>query len=127
MARWWPTGRPSGAIRMRPSIMEPRADGQWFERDAEGNETHWGRGLAWELPARLLLGWRIDSQWVYGPEFLTEVELTFVPAGDGSTLVTLEHRNLERFGADADKHAGQLGEGWPQFLAQYASYAKNQR
>jgi uncharacterized protein YndB with AHSA1/START domain len=126
MERWWPKGKTIGRNPHTAIVVEPRAGGQWFERDAEGNETHWGKVLAWEPPARLLLGWQINSQWAYDPEFLTEVELTFAAAGDDSTLVTLEHRNLERFGADADKQAKQIGEGWPKFLAEFAGYANTQ-
>ena len=121
MGHWWPKGigkAPHAAI-----VIEPRAGGQWFERDADGNETQWGKVLEWQPPSRLLLGWQINSQWDYDPELLTEVELTFVPAEGGGTLVTLEHRNLERFGADAARHAGKLDGGWPTHLAQYAQYA----
>ena len=57
-------------------VMEPRAGGRWFERDAEGSETHWGRGLAWEPPGRLLPGWQTGSQWVYRPDCLTGAGLT---------------------------------------------------
>jgi uncharacterized protein YndB with AHSA1/START domain len=66
----------------------------------------------------------LNSQFTYDPDFLTEVELTFAPRGAG-TLVTLEHRNLERFGDDADKLAGQLGGGWPTFLGHFASFLDN--
>ena len=41
----------------------------------------------------------------------------------GGAVVTLEHRNLERFGDDAEKVAAQLGGGWPQIMADYAGYA----
>jgi hypothetical protein len=37
--------------------------------------------------------------------------------------VTLEHRNLERFGVDAARHAGRLNGGWPTKLAALAAYA----
>jgi uncharacterized protein YndB with AHSA1/START domain len=123
MKHWWPKGRTIGKAPHVAIIVEPRAGGQWFERDAEGNETHWGKVLAWEPPSRLLLAWQINSQWAYDPNFLTEVELTFVPAEGGGTLVTLEHRNLERFGPDAARHAEKLRGGWPTHLADFAQYA----
>ena len=74
-------------------------------------------------PSRLLLGWQINSQWTYDPGFVTEVELTFVPAEGGGTLVRLEHRNLERFGADAAKHADLLRGGWPFYVGEFSKYA----
>jgi uncharacterized protein YndB with AHSA1/START domain len=123
MEQWWPKGRTVGKNPHVAIVLEPRVGGQWFERDAAGNETHWGKVLAWDPPSRLLLGWQLNSQWTYDPEMLTEVELTFVPAEGGGTLVTLEHRNLERFGADAAKHAETLSGGWPTRLADFAHYA----
>lgn len=101
------------AARWRPLV----------ERDAEGVETNWGKVLAWEPPTRLLLGWQLDSRFAYNPDFLTEVELTFAAAAAGGAVVTLEHRNLERFGDDAEKVAAQIGRGWPQIMADYAGYA----
>ena len=120
---WWPEGKTIGKNPHVAIVIEPRPGGGWFERDAEGNETRWGKVLAWEPPSRLLLGWQINTQWVYDPELVTEVELTFVPAEGGGTLVTLEHRDLERFGVDAEAHAGRLNGGWPAFLGRFAQYA----
>jgi uncharacterized protein YndB with AHSA1/START domain len=123
MEQWWPKGQTIGKSPHVAIVLEPRVGGRWFERDADGTETHWGKVLAWEPPARLLLGWQINSQWNYDPDFVTEVELTFAPAEGGGTLITLEHRNLERFGADAARHAERLGGGWPKHLAQFVEYA----
>jgi uncharacterized protein YndB with AHSA1/START domain len=123
MTQWWPKG---GTIAKAPHaaiILEPQPGGRWFERDADGNETHWGHVLAWEPPSRLLLAWQINTTWGYDPNLVTEVELTFAPADGGGTLVTLEHRHLERFGADAARHAERLGDGWPTRLAEFAHYA----
>jgi uncharacterized protein YndB with AHSA1/START domain len=101
-----------------------RKTSRWFERDESGAETDWGDVLAWDPPTRLLLAWRLTTQWLYDPDLLTEVELTFAPAEGGGTLVTLEHRNLERFGADAARHAETLGGGWPGFLGEFARYVE---
>jgi uncharacterized protein YndB with AHSA1/START domain len=123
ITEWWPKGRTIGRNPHAAILIEPVAGGRWFERDAEGNETPWGRVLAWEPPSRLLLGWQINTQWAFDPDLVTEVELTFAPADGGGTLVTLEHRHLERFGTDAAAHAGRLKGGWPGFLDLFADYA----
>jgi uncharacterized protein YndB with AHSA1/START domain len=125
-ADWWPKGRTIGKKPHVAIVIEPRAGGAWLERDAEGNETRWGKVLAWEPPARLLLNWQIDCEFGHDPDLVTEVELTFAPAAGGGTLVTLEHRNLERFGADAARHAARIREGWPARLADFARYADAQ-
>ena len=123
MEHWWPRGRTIGKAPHASIVVEPRTGGRWFERDADGNETDWGRVLAWQPPARLLLGWQINSRWMFDPEFTTEVELTFAPLVGGGTRVTLEHRDLERFGADADAHAERLRGGWPGHLGDFGRYA----
>ena len=123
MGQWWPKGRTLNKASPHVAIVvEPREGGQWFERDAQGNETHWGKVLAWEPPSRLLLAWQISSHFSYDPDLLTEVELTFAPSADGGTLVTLEHRNLERFGADAVAAADKIRGGWSARLAEFATY-----
>jgi hypothetical protein len=126
MGRWWPRGKTLGADPHADIVVEPRAGGRWYERDAEGNETPWGRVLAWEPPGRVLLGWQLDAKWRYDPDFLTEVELSFAPLAGGGTRVTLEHRNLERYGVDAEEYAGKLRGGWPTFVGHFARYTEDQ-
>jgi uncharacterized protein YndB with AHSA1/START domain len=125
MHAWWPEGMTIGEKPRAEIVIEPRVGGAWFERGQAGRQTQWGDVLAWEPPSRLLLAWRINSQWTYDPGLTTEVELTFV-AAPGGTEVTLEHRNLERFGASAAQHAESLGSGWPGILAAYAQFTDTQ-
>jgi DNA-binding transcriptional ArsR family regulator/uncharacterized protein YndB with AHSA1/START domain len=122
IGRWWPKDKTIGASPAAEVILEPRVGGRWFERAKDGTETGWGKVLAWEPPERLVLGWQIDANWKHDPNFETVVELVFKPEGTG-TLVTLEHRNLERFGDSAEKIATQVGGGWPAILNIYAGYA----
>jgi uncharacterized protein YndB with AHSA1/START domain len=125
MEDWWPRGKTIGKAPHTAIVLEPRAGGRWFERDTAGNETHWGKVLAWEPPSRLLLGWQINTGWSYDSNLLTEVEVTFAPAAGGGTLVTLVHRDLERFGAEAARHAEKLRGGWPTRLGEFAHYTDN--
>ena len=126
MGQWWPKGKTIGKNPHADIVVEPRAGGGWFERDAAGNETRWGKVLAWQPPARLLLAWQLNCDFGYDPDLVTEVELTFAPAEGGGTVVRLEHRNLERFGADAARHAEKIRGGWPLRLAEFAEYANAQ-
>lgn len=123
IGRWWISGKTIGARPHVDIIIEPYPGGRWYERDAQGEETQWGKVLAWNPPGQLILGWQITAEWVFDPSFLTEVELTFAATADGGTLVTLEHRNLERFGRDAARVAEQIGQGWPTRLQEFATYA----
>jgi len=59
------------------------------------------------------------TDWAYHADLLTELELTFAARATGGTLVTLEHRHLERLGADAARHRDLLDGGWPTMLGEY--------
>jgi uncharacterized protein YndB with AHSA1/START domain len=110
MQDWWPLG--NATIGPQPAVavvLEPRVDGRWFERDAQGHETSWGKVLTWQ----------IGTDWAYHPELLTELELTFAAQPTGGTLVTLEHRHLERLGAQAARHRDMLDGGWPTMLGEF--------
>jgi uncharacterized protein YndB with AHSA1/START domain len=119
MGRWWPKG--IGKAPFVEIVLEPYKGGRWYERDVEGVETQWGAVLAWEPPRRLLLAWQINSRWSFDAEFTTEVEVTFSPA-DGGTHVTLEHRQLERYGSDFERHSEMLRGGWPTILGKFAAF-----
>ncbi len=123
---WWPMATHKiGQAECAAVVVEPRAGGRWFERGTDGVECDWGRVLAWEPPARVLLCWQLSSQWVFDPGLHTEVEVHFVALDAGRTQVTLEHRGLEAYGADAlamrDTFASP--NGWGGMLEHYAEVA----
>jgi uncharacterized protein YndB with AHSA1/START domain len=111
--------RPSSCSR---GIWGNGAGGRWFERDADGGETLWGKVLEWDPPHRLVLGWQLTASFEYDPHFLNEVELAFEAAGEG-TRVTLTHHNLQRFGDRAAEMAPSLGEGWAMLLGRFEALA----
>ena len=120
---WWPLATHHiGAQAAEIAVIEPRAGGRWFEIGEDGQECNWGKVLAWEPPARLLLAWQIDGNWKYDPDLVTEVEVTFTPLGKDTTRVDLEHRNLERFGDKVEpvRKAIDSDGGWTQIMKSYA-------
>lgn len=125
MAKWWPKEHHTGGEPFHAIVIEPRAEGRWFERDANGTETQWGKVIAWEPPARVLLAWQLDATFKFDPDFVTELELSFVPDGTG-TRVTLEHRNLERYGDSAEKLREMLNGGWPGIFQAYVDLANQE-
>ncbi len=107
MHAWWPLdhsllqGKPRQDV-----IIEPRSGGRWFERATDGSECTWGRVLAWEPPGRVLLAWQIDATWRFDPDFVTEVEIRFIPEG-GATRVRArapQPRALRRRRRDDARH-----------------------
>jgi hypothetical protein len=124
MATWW---RPEHHIAPTPFVaivVEPRAGGRWYERDKDGAECEWGKILVWEPPARVVLAWQLNAEWKYDPDFITELEIGF-RAEDTGTRVELEHRDLEKYGVNADAVRASLDamEGWNGALAVYAQAA----
>jgi len=121
---WWPFDKTVGK-RPAAIVLEPGAGGRWFERDAEGVETQWGRVLDWAPPARITLAWQLDAGFRFDPDFETEVEISFTACAAG-TEVRLEHRCLERFGTAAETMAGKLGGGWPLMLGCYRTHVQEE-
>ena len=123
-SRWWPLeSHHIGATMATEAIMEPRAGGRWFERDADGNECEWGFVTDFDPPHRVLLAWHLTPEWAFDPdpEKATEVEVTFTAVEDG-TLVELEHRGFEKHGkTGADmRDAVAAPGGWADLMEMYA-------
>ena len=125
MGKWWPGG-PTPAVNAAVDIVvEPRPGGRWYEIDSEGNETQWGTVVMWGPPHRLILGWQLGQDWRFEASLVTEVEIGFADTGNGKTLVSLEHRNLERFGDYAQERRNQVDSGWPARLADFRDFSEN--
>jgi uncharacterized protein YndB with AHSA1/START domain len=125
MGSWWPmvqTPAPSRAVNV---VIEPGADGRWYEVDADGVETQWGKVIAWDPPHRLVLGWQLGKDWRFDRDLLMEVELAFTDAGEGRTLISLEHRDFEKYGAIAEERRMQIDSGWPERLADFVAFVQS--
>jgi uncharacterized protein YndB with AHSA1/START domain/uncharacterized damage-inducible protein DinB len=124
---WWPRAHHIGKQPLVKAVIEPRAGGRCFGREADGTECDWGRVLTWEPPHRFVLAWQIDPRWQYEPDITkaSEVEIRFTPEAGGMTRVDLEHRNFERHGEGAGLiRTGVDGpSGWGDLLQLYAKTA----
>jgi uncharacterized protein YndB with AHSA1/START domain len=121
MGDWWegtPGENPAVAI-----TVEGFPGGRWFEADAAGTETQWGKVVEWQPPVRVLLVWEMNSRFRHDPSVVTEIEITFTETATGGTRVALEHRKLEAYGADAERLAESISKGWPKQLAGFTRYA----
>lgn len=124
METWWPMAtHKTGASECAAVIVEPRTGGRWYERGTDGVECDWGRVLAWNPPERVLLAWQLSSHWTFDPTLHTEVEVRFSALDAHSTEVTLEHRGLEAYGADALAMRDTFASpgGWSGMLDRYIS------
>ena len=124
---WNPPEHHIGEADIETSVMEPREGGRWYEIGVDGSECDWGRVLAWEPPARVVLAWQISPQWKYEPDpaKASEVEVSFADMGGGRTRVLVEHRHLDRHGEGWEGVREAVGSpgGWPGSLQLYAAKA----
>jgi uncharacterized protein YndB with AHSA1/START domain len=127
LGSWWPRSHSIGQSPQKTAVIEPREGGCWYEIGEDGSRCEWGRVLAWEPPARLLLAWQIGGDWRFDPDLVTEVELRFVAEDAERTRVELEHRHLERMGEAAERVREQISSpnGWGKILDLYAAAAQN--
>lgn len=112
IARWWPMDRYSvSGERTRNVVIEPKAGGEVYEERDDGERFPWGRVLAWEPPARIVLSWHPGRD----PDVAQEIEMRFT-AVDGGTRVELEHRNWDRLGDEAADVRDTYANGWAEVL-----------
>lgn len=111
---WWP---PSHTVSGAPEriVFEPRAGGRIVEVAPSGEEHLWGEVLDWEPPARLRYRWHLFID----PSEATDVEITFRPAGGGTT-VRLEQRGWERLGDAGPPRRERTGKAWAEITSRYA-------
>lgn len=115
---WWPLETHSlGKERAVRAVLEGRAGGRLYEVWDDGTERPWGTVTAWEPPKRLTVSWKV------APEALapTELEVRFVPDGNGGTRVELEHRGWEALGDAAEESFASYETGWDLVLGAFAS------
>ena len=125
MGSWWPKEHHIGASPLKACVIEPRVGGRWYEIGEDGSQCDWGKVLAWDPPRRLMLAWQLDATFKYDPSLITEVEVSFTVLEPKRTRVDFEHRDLERFGADAARLHKLMGDGWGGILESFTRAAKS--
>ncbi len=125
MGEWWLKSHSLTASGQTTVVVEPLSGGRWYEIGNSGEEKEWGRVLACEPPKRIVFAWQLNAEWVFDPDFQTEVEVIFEPATDGGTVVRLEHRDLANYGAKANEARASLDSegGWAGLLVAFAAQA----
>jgi len=115
---WWEKGKTIGKNPHVDIVIEPKAGGRWFERDAAGVECPWGKVLAWEPPHRIDYTWHLRVDAVDA----TEVEIRFLPA-DAGPRMEIEHRGWDRLGAIGPVRRDGNMSGWGSLLPHYRAAA----
>ncbi len=110
---WWPkhshsivASRSGGAPRS--VVFEARPGGRIYEVCEDGTTHDWGQVIEAERGRKLLFSWHVGRP----ADEASEVEIRFEDAGDKGTRVSLEHRNWDRFGAEAQATRDGYDSGW---------------
>jgi uncharacterized protein YndB with AHSA1/START domain len=121
---WWNPDHHILDGELAEMVFEPRVGGHVYDRAVDGTECRWARVLAYEPPRRVVFSWDINLSWQLetDPERTSEVEVRFVAQGPETTLVELEHRNLDRHGDGWENMRDAVGSpgGWGSGLQLFA-------
>jgi uncharacterized protein YndB with AHSA1/START domain len=125
MDSWWPRTHHIGSSPMKRVVVEGRPTGAIYTEQEDGTNCPWGSVLTWEPPHLFVMAWQIKPDWQYEQDLskCSEVEVRFTPADDGTTLVELEHRHMERHGAGWSKMHEQVNSGWVGVMELFAAKA----
>ena len=110
---WWPKDTHSivasrGDGEPKSIVFEPQTGGRIYELSADGTIHDWGRVVEADRGKKLLFSWYVGR----APHEASEIEIRFEDAGDKGTRVDLEHRNWDRFGAEAQAIRDRYNSGW---------------
>lgn len=113
-SEWWPPERRH--VGDPESTIAILASGRFYERARDGREVDLGRVRVWEPPSRLVLDFYPGTDAAHP----TEVEVLFVPDGEG-TKVTVLHRATPESAALFESRAPRYVASWDLLLGALAS------
>ena len=119
IAQWWPVDHTVSGEDDLVVVLEGRRGGRIFERASSGIEHDWGEVTIWEPPTRLGYTWHLNRD----RSDATDVEITFLPKGDATTTVEIEHRSWERLGSEGLAWRDRNRGGWSTLLPHYIAAA----
>ena len=108
LSTWWPKGHSASGNPDTLVVLEPRHGGRIYERTPDGAEIDWGEITEWSPPRRLGYTWHIGRD----RGDATDVELTFVDLGDGTTRLDIVHTGWEHLGVDGAVFRAANTSGW---------------
>ena len=122
---WWPRSHHIGKLPMVRAVLDGRVGGRCYSIQSDGSECPWGRIVEWDPPRRFVMAWLIDGEWKYEPDSsrCSEVEVTFTPMPDNTTVVELEHRAFDRMISNGHKMRWGVSQegGWGGLLQLFQS------
>lgn len=114
---WWPPGHTMSDGDGYSIIFEGRRGGRVYERAADGVEHEWGEVLDWEPPRRIRYLWHL----FFDRDEATTVEVSFTPADEQTTTVTIKQDGFEQLGDAGPQRRDRTGHAWAIITELYAA------
>jgi uncharacterized protein YndB with AHSA1/START domain len=121
VSSWWPKGHSTSGDPGTDVVLEPRLGGRLFERTPDGTEIDWGEITIWSPPLRLGYLWHIRRD----RNDATDVELTFVDLGNGTTRLDIVHTGWERLGTEGPSWREANTSGWNGLIPSFVRAAES--
>ena len=115
---WWPKGHSTSGDPATVVTLEPRIGGRIYERTSDGTRVDWGEITRWDPPRSLAYLWHIGREL----DDATDVELTFVDNGDGTTRLDIVHSGWQRL-ADGGAYRDANTRGWQSLIPSFTEAA----
>ncbi len=127
MDTWWPRTHHIGNSPMKRVVVEGKPGGRIYTEQEDGTVCPWASVRTWAPPNLFVMVWQVSPEWQYEPniERCSEVEVRFTPVDDGTTLVELEHRGIQRHAGACAAMREQVNAegGWGSLLGMFAKKA----
>ena len=120
LSAWWPAGHSASGDPKTVALMDARLGGRIFERTADGREIDWGQITRWEPPRLFSYSLHIGRD----SSQATEVALTFVDLGRGTTRLDIVHTGWERLGAEGQQYRDANTSGWSALIPSFVTAAE---
>jgi uncharacterized protein YndB with AHSA1/START domain len=120
VSTWWPKGHSTSGDPHTSVVLEPRLGGRIYERTTDGTEIDWGEITRWEPPHRLGYLWHIRRD----RQDATDVEVSFVDLGNGTTRLEIVHTGWERLGAEGASWREANTAGWESLVPHFVAAAE---
>jgi uncharacterized protein YndB with AHSA1/START domain len=114
-------------VPIEKTELQPWAGGTIRDIGIDGSVCTWARVLEVDPPHRILFTWDISPEWKLETDLAqtSEVEVRFAGDGRGGTLVTLEHRHLDRHRPGWESFLRlEGGDGWGLYLTRLKQAAE---
>lgn len=128
---WWPPEYTWAKGNLDEFGIEPKYEGQCYERSKDGKVEVWGTVLTVSRPEHIVFAWQITADRSPEPNIAlaSRVDVRFSAATPETTDIVLVHRDFPRHGQGWQKYHSNMASksGWPKLLDHYVQAVASER